>query len=260
MKQSIKSIVLGKSKKIKYENKIVAFLDILGFKNAVHTKDVENIFRILNLNYFVVERQQQLKKRFINLEKGKNVKVFSDSVYLSYPAERCWDLMSDVACLMIGLASMGFYFRGGIACGKVFDDDKILFGPAVIEAYEIESQLAVYPRVVISQEAVNELAQYGNKEDFKHYIRQDSDGCYYVNFLVGARNLYYTVSDVRNPLVKNYRNAKKKNNQKIVSKLVWLINYFNSVLDDINEDMSIAFKKIFRNGNGKYHKAKPIKL
>ena len=52
----------------------------------------------------------------------------------------------------------------------------------------------------------------------------------------------------------------KKKCLKIVSKLVWLINYFNSVLDDINEDMAIAFKKIFRNGSGKYHKAKPIKL
>ena len=47
-------------------------------------------------------------------------------------------------------------FRGGISIGDCFHDGKIIFGPAMNEAYKLESKVAKWPRVVISEDTLKE--------------------------------------------------------------------------------------------------------
>jgi hypothetical protein len=51
--------------------------------------------------------------------------------------------------------------RGGICVGDISMDpdprsDEIVFGPAMVRAYELERDAAVYPRIVIDRELIKE--------------------------------------------------------------------------------------------------------
>ncbi|WP_295996248.1 hypothetical protein [Rugamonas sp.] len=62
----------------------------------------------------------------------------------------CWQISSD-------WLSKGFLSRGGIASGKLLhrpnkDGAAIIFGPAFINAYKLESEVADFPRIIFSKE------------------------------------------------------------------------------------------------------------
>lgn len=52
----------------------------------------------------------------------------------------------------------GIVVRGGITVGNVVKSHGQLFGPGVIDAYQLESKAAKYPRIVVDQKVLNELA------------------------------------------------------------------------------------------------------
>src|SRR5712672_2824370 len=50
------------------------------------------------------------------------------------------------------LLSSGLLTRGAVAKGKLHHDNPVMFGPAFLEAYHIETTIAKYPQVVLSRE------------------------------------------------------------------------------------------------------------
>jgi hypothetical protein len=60
--------------------------------------------------------------------------------------------------LIVDLLHMGFLTRGAIVVGDLFHRDNVIFGPALLEAYQIESREAFYPRIIVSNKALEELA------------------------------------------------------------------------------------------------------
>ncbi len=67
------------------------------------------------------------------------------------------------ACASIFLLflSAGKPMRGGIEIGTGVElNDNELFGPAVAEAYELESEVAQYPRIVVGKELVNYIRMH----------------------------------------------------------------------------------------------------
>ena len=49
------------------------------------------------------------------------------------------------------MMSKGILLRGGITVGQLCHKDNIVYGPAMVEAYELESKSAIYPRVIVSE-------------------------------------------------------------------------------------------------------------
>lgn len=87
---------------------------------------------------------------------------FSDSFVLSAPADNkysCALLVRALAVIQLQFFfNVGMLMRGGIAVGKVAHErGGILFGPAMNEAYELESKSAIYARVVASPAAAELL-------------------------------------------------------------------------------------------------------
>lgn len=57
--------------------------------------------------------------------------------------------------------NLGMLVRGGLSIGKLnHEENGALFGPAMSEACTLESKFAVYPRVVISQQASIRALRY----------------------------------------------------------------------------------------------------
>ena len=55
------------------------------------------------------------------------------------------------------LLEQGIFTRGAITKGLIFDDFQVIFGPAIVEAHALESEKAIYPRVIASENIIADL-------------------------------------------------------------------------------------------------------
>lgn len=134
----------------------VAFIDVLGFRAMIydlrhkpHLKP--KIHQVLEAFRDVDLRYKKDQKFFSQLK----ATCFSDSLVISsndLDAERFVFAIGDLQARML---FNGILLRGGITKGLLFHEEGIIYGEGLIEAYDIESKKAKYPRVVLSQDFVN---------------------------------------------------------------------------------------------------------
>ncbi|HEV2642282.1 MAG TPA: hypothetical protein VGT98_06230 [Candidatus Elarobacter sp.] len=164
---------------IAYEQRLILFLDFLGFKEIVEetTTDPKHLARLLQAIDFL----SQLKPD--EADGGKQVTQFSDSVVVSYPVSApssVFILAYEVALLIIDLAYAGFLVRGAITLGLLIHNDEYLVGPAMIRAYQMESREAKNPRVVIDPRIVKIARAYSVSQN------SSSEEVDYVRGVMGA--------------------------------------------------------------------------
>ena len=143
-----------------YKDKIVAFIDVLGFKNLVKEQDCKTILDIVKniqetgKHDFSYEAIAKIQNENDTLD--KQISVFSDSIIISINHDDTEhqlgikELLDTISSLQLNLARWQKKFiRGGITFGKIYHEANICYGPAFIKAYELESKVAFYPRVII---------------------------------------------------------------------------------------------------------------
>ena len=64
--------------------------------------------------------------------------------------------------------SVGWMLRGGVAIGQLYIDEVMVWGKALLTAYELEDKVANYPRVIIDEDVVNEISSV---QDLQEYLR-----------------------------------------------------------------------------------------
>ncbi len=113
---------------------------------------------------------------------------FSDSIIISMPRRHDLDvgrMIKLVAEFQSSMLFSGFLIRGGITAGPMFHEGRIAFGPALNRAYELESKIANFPRVVIDP-SLERIVKRQAKNVPKHwtFVRQDTDDCWYPEYLM----------------------------------------------------------------------------
>lgn len=170
-----------------YEERLTCFIDLLGFKSAIdQSVDQAEVRKALHdaihelksdnlrnqvydgIPCFLLDRKgtvkpfREVKTNDLRSQVAEaypiTITQFSDSFVLSCPASNhasCDMLLKCVYLIhMIYFWNLGMMVRGGLSIGKlIHEENGALFGPAMNEAYALESKSAVYPRVVISQQA-----------------------------------------------------------------------------------------------------------
>ena len=188
-----------------YEDRLCLFIDILGFKNHVEEsakpvdKDAKMGYRPftvarLHTALSAIERTMRFEiDGMVNKpETTKKVTQFSDSVVMSYTlgeTSALFDMLSDIKILQVHLIHYGILIRGAITLGKLYHDDKLVFGPALVEAAELE-KLAMYPRVILSQEVIDQgknrhAPHHSSKDEEKSImslLKQDLDGMFFIDY------------------------------------------------------------------------------
>lgn len=185
---------------VAYEKRLCLFLDILGFKAMIDESVKEpvkmpkgagrqmtarRIHGALStigsaLNFSIPELIESFKS-------SKQVSQFSDSIVVSYSlAERgaVFDMLYDIYLLQIQLIQRGFLVRGAISVGELFHDEHVVFGPALVEAAELE-KLAMYPRVILGQEILQQgsVDMHGDPDrTVASLVKLDLDGMYYIDY------------------------------------------------------------------------------
>lgn len=165
-----------------YEEHFVAFLDILGFKYIINTKEFEDVQRIFssiidsnasvkNLNKTgEIDVSVQNKKELENYNEALfNAKIYimSDSIVIAVRCDCSGSLAAVInICNMIqqqlykletpvllrGAIAKGSFYMGSLndSCSK----NTLVFGKGLVDAYLAQENYAVYPRVIVSQEVM----------------------------------------------------------------------------------------------------------
>jgi len=148
---------------IHYSKSFVAYLDVLGFKNLVKSNNIT----ALN-NYFNIINDELDQLRRIKEKEDIGSIIISDSVILTVP-QNVDDKIDNIfrlrqLCIAIGkiqqrLALDNIWIRGAISCGNTFFDstNNQIVGPAYIDAFLLEEEFAIFPRVIIDSKIIKEI-------------------------------------------------------------------------------------------------------
>lgn len=166
-----------------YEERLLVFIDILGWSRAILRSGTDEApvpqlaLPAAALESFVMDGRVET---FANMK----ATLLSDTLAVSWipEVETCWTrwYIHKVITLVEILFAFGYYARGAITYGKLFHDNAILFGPALLDAYNIEKNIAVFPRIVITDTA-QPLLDGMQGEGLPAFVRNDSDGLRFLN-------------------------------------------------------------------------------
>jgi hypothetical protein len=184
-----------------YQKAVVSFIDVLGFKGIVEDKKPEEILTLLKLFRDSLNTQGLPPHQTGNESPKANKSdlraiYFSDSIVrLKYLKDYEYDdvllggyvvarEILELARIQRQLLSCGILIRGGVSLGDVFFDvnSGVIFGPALVEAYEIESSFAIDPRIAVSED----IYTYYNKcmQSHPRLIRRDSHNTPWIDFFI----------------------------------------------------------------------------
>jgi hypothetical protein len=181
---------------MKYENRIVAFIDILGFANIIeNTLNKVNHEKITEL-FDVFKRIRYLMgvdEPSDDIPVSRKVSQFSDSIFISFlpddePKEFGY-LLGELLYLHVDLAKHKILIRGGIAFGPMVHTDEIIFGPALVHAFKLESMAASSPRIILPQSLYQVDSEFKNlvvkpwdKNKLFGLLSLDEDDFYYLDY------------------------------------------------------------------------------
>jgi len=234
-----------------YQIRVVAFIDILGFKNIINKSatNVEEFNRIW-------KALEELKKFFIRPKNNSQIKIereldldtqiiqVSDSLVISrliHEQGGIYHLLYDCSLATHLLINNGFLCRGAIRSGKMYHNDSTIFGPAFIDAYESESSEKL-PIIKFDEDLfkiVKEFPGPANRgyEDWeisfiKKNCKEIMTGIYYLDYFTdyddrvgggeGTASLHYV--KLRDIIVEGLKVA---NNSSIYEKYRWAADQFN---------------------------------
>ncbi len=217
---------------------LIAYIDLLGVKNKIKEDSSDGYLNLLDKIY--LETINRLKKIQNHLETEKvsvlenfKIKIFSDNILLALPVDnsnektltgKCVLFIMFIAVMQYHFLQSGEILRGGITIDKLFIDDKFVYGNGLLNAYYIEDNIAIYPRVIVDNKVLKRIKY----EDFKRLcIKQDTDCNYYINYLLDLffdKKLNKNIDYIRKRIILGTHVVK---GQKERSKWYWLVDKFN---------------------------------
>ncbi len=189
-----------------YQTRIVAFIDILGFKDIIRESErypakLNVIFRALKLlktfekpkmwDLSLIEFEEDAQKRGLpqfDIRRFSNCSCFSDSIVVSVEVsddninEITSTIVAHIANIGARLLMDGVLLRGALTFGNlIHDNDGIVCGQALIDAYELEENVSVYPRIVLSDKLIAKLnypcETKWQRYPYHQYVKRFPDGC-----------------------------------------------------------------------------------
>lgn len=170
-----------------YGDRVVGFVDILGFSDLVQRAD-----RDPQLCAKVVEALGRVRM-VLSPSKGETdlrTQNFSDSLILSAAntPEGLWHVLLSMEALAWNLLQLGVLIRGGVTIGGMWHEPEIVFGVGVNEAYRLESMVARMPRIVLGARAFDAAERYARQNEVWATYRnarllRDRDGVWFLNYL-----------------------------------------------------------------------------
>lgn len=161
-----------------YQDMVVIFVDILGTRNNTEFADKLKIHRI-----FHEEAKQNENRKHKHVIYDRKVFSFSDCAYFLYYYKDGIEeyrkdkmkllrvAMANTSISMLKFYEAGYLVRGGIAYGDAYLDELGFFGPAIEKAYEIESNCADVPIIMLETALGEEFSKWEEENEDSEAIK-----------------------------------------------------------------------------------------
>src|SRR5262245_9880289 len=126
---------------MRYDDRYVAYMDILGFKSLVQRIPNEPTLYDQALEAFnVLETRVDISLKLATEKLGFRMQIISDGILMSSDNTGAGleFLVLAIEHLSVALLRLGLFTRGGLAKGKLHHDDRVVFGEGLLQAYFLE--------------------------------------------------------------------------------------------------------------------------
>jgi hypothetical protein len=245
-------VVCGEKPKL--QNSVTAFVDILGFKELIKKNFKDDKVKAQKLlekiHCALIESRQHIDPQYANIfDREKDFSAFSaftDNIVMGYPIsffgqEELMQAFRELSRFQMRLAIDGFFVRGGISIDVLYMDNIVVYGPALLEAYEAENNFAVNPRIVLTSSAIQKIKEqleyYPLKDEETPHIDNiclDADGQHFVDYLKAVTwdDGYFTINDLKkHKLAIEHKIKEHKGEPQIDRRYRWVAQYHNEFCD-----------------------------
>lgn len=228
-----------------YQSKIVAFLDVLGFRQKVSqdtsiaTRTIKQIDEAISHTVEIIKSEGPT---------SISIKLFSDCFCISCDRAELDLLIRELSFLQLYLSTNNIFVKGGLSQGRHFESENIIFSEGLVNAYELQIKDR-FPRIKIDKI----ISERMRKEECPHYgdglveyLIIAPDGVCFLDYL---QILTWEGADaLKDDLFKEHKKAviegveANKGNYKVIEKYKWLTEYHNTKfyqfydLDDYDEE------------------------
>jgi hypothetical protein len=223
-----------------YQERAVAFIDVLGFAALVKASDADPTARNKIAKLIATN---ELFEKFTSEMFPMDAAFFSDSFVLSMNVDRLFYLVRETGNLCRLLLLLGFPCRGAITAGALYHRERIVVGPALVNAYQLEQSVAIYPRIILDDVAMahwkhefrlDESGEGPAHADLEAFVKQDRDGQNFVDIFhpAWAKSIIPWTDDLQFTRASDFLKAVFKviqhglithrENQNIYAKYSWL--------------------------------------
>jgi hypothetical protein len=155
-----------------------------------------------------------------------SITQFSDSFVISRETDtnNIMELLLDACYIWLWGTYFGFFFRGAITFGKIIHNNDFVFGPGFIHAYNLENKEAIYPRIIIDNNIIDNFLV---NDKCIPLIKRDDDGIYYIDAFSGMGFIHRNKNSTENRLKgiqKLISDGLKNDDESIKQKYIWLQN------------------------------------
>lgn len=212
---------------IKSEDYYFAFIDLLSSKNMIEQDD-DAFLNKIKKSYDSCKRIQEAFYR-----DSIKIKIYSDNISFAMKVDNNYNVntfIKYISYMAQYLLRFGLMPRGGICKGRLYFDDSFVLGKALVKAYKMESEKAIYPRIIVDDEVVNDLSDYV-KQDVVFVDKIDKEWVLdlFTPYGVDYENIKNQLHDVHSWFDERYEQIKKEKNNKVCAKYYWLDNYLKRV-------------------------------
>jgi hypothetical protein len=239
-----------------YSKHVIAFVDILGFAHLVEKMDrdptlIDEIYAVLSRFH-----EEEISAGFGDwIREGvAHVTAASDSIFFSIGIDEwsksgsrrdsawaCLSTLESVYWLQRYLLKRGVLTRGGVSFGSLLHHQNIIFGPALVRAYRLESQLALFPRVIVDPQVLGLIAVTAEervipfRDRLAAITKRDTDGLTFIDYLhmdimavENAPEMHTLFEEIRTKT--STALAAARSDIRVFQKVAWLANYYNESL------------------------------
>ncbi len=234
-------------KLVQYDEALVTYLDILGFRELVQSETAGRISKTIRLVREALKPSHDRAKLY-----QMTYQNFSDLTVVSIPVLSAGNLqfrpgvlqsqIRRVANAQIDLLREGIVLRGAITTGSIVRSHGQLFDPALIKAYDLERTQAIYPRVVIDDVVFRELKRNPaltkgtehEEREIMALLDRDEDQYWFIDYLSAL--FHHVELDLFRTFLRHHRRIIKarareyERSTKVAEKYEWLASYHNRTI------------------------------
>jgi hypothetical protein len=229
----------------------VTYIDVLGFRELVKNKSAGDISQIIRRLKEVTLPNKEVGEMY-----EETHQTFSDLIVHTVPIDSSVNKSARLGLVYLQILKLvhaqseligdGVIVRGAVTVGNLVKSYNVLYGPALIRAYDLEREYARSPRIILDPHLFDMIRQNPllRAHDFEsealelnQLLKRDDSGLQFIDYLGAIESELDDPEDYPDLLFSHKELIEKgledhQSNLGVLSKFFWLRHYHNTVVKD----------------------------